>query len=213
MLSLTLQIAPNGTLPACLTVRSQHSLQDALQHISQHTVEYTLNCTSQPLPVCLSQPVYSSSQDGSKYTLKYALEHTANCTGGHHAVCLTSSQVLPQDNLKYPLRREVTLDFNWQYAAQWTPTCSIPRLAAVQILDARKNLDGGMCREVTCRWAVEGVSHVACGRWLVVYVSQNDDIGWYHTLILILCIATTTRSHNALIVQFWQQQPMIRQES
>jgi len=45
MLSRTLPIALDGTLPACLTVRSQVSSQDALNHTPEHAFKYTPNCT------------------------------------------------------------------------------------------------------------------------------------------------------------------------
>ena len=50
--SRTLLVAPDGTLPACLTVRSQVSSQDALKHTPEHALKYTPNCTrwhSQPV--------------------------------------------------------------------------------------------------------------------------------------------------------------------
>jgi len=45
MLSRTLPIALNGTLPACLTIRSQVSSQNALKHTPKHAFKYTPNCT------------------------------------------------------------------------------------------------------------------------------------------------------------------------
>jgi hypothetical protein len=51
MPSRTLPIALDGTLPGCLTVRSQVSSQDALKHTPKQALKYTPNCTewhSQP---------------------------------------------------------------------------------------------------------------------------------------------------------------------
>jgi hypothetical protein len=45
LLYYTLPIALDGTLPACLTVRSLVCSQNALTHTLQHALKYTPNCT------------------------------------------------------------------------------------------------------------------------------------------------------------------------
>jgi len=53
MLSRTLLITLNGTLPACLTVRSQVISQDALKHTPKHALIYSPNCTRWHTPSLL----------------------------------------------------------------------------------------------------------------------------------------------------------------
>ena len=44
MLSSILPIALDDTLPVCLTIRSQVSSQDVLNHTPEHALKYTPNC-------------------------------------------------------------------------------------------------------------------------------------------------------------------------
>ena len=48
MISRTLPIALDGTLPACLTVCSQVSSQDALKHTPEHALKYTIALDDTP---------------------------------------------------------------------------------------------------------------------------------------------------------------------
>jgi hypothetical protein len=79
MLSCTLPIAFDGTLPACLTVHSQVSSHDALKHIPQHTLKYTPNCTRWHTPSLLD----IHCQSHSKYVPKYTSEYVFKYTPGH----------------------------------------------------------------------------------------------------------------------------------
>jgi len=45
MLTRMLPLALDGTQPACLTVHSQTSSQEALKHTPEHALKYTPNCT------------------------------------------------------------------------------------------------------------------------------------------------------------------------
>jgi hypothetical protein len=45
ILPRTLPLALDGTHPACLTVRSHTSSQEALKHTPEHVLKYTPNCT------------------------------------------------------------------------------------------------------------------------------------------------------------------------
>jgi hypothetical protein len=91
MLSRTLSIALDGTLPACLTVRSQVSSQDALKHTPKHTLQYTPNCTRWHTPSLLDTRSQAHSKYAHKYTSEYVLEYTPghalkdsfNCTRWH----------------------------------------------------------------------------------------------------------------------------------
>jgi len=53
MLSRTLPIALDGTLPACWTIRSQVSSQNALKHTAEYALKYTPNCTRWHTPSLL----------------------------------------------------------------------------------------------------------------------------------------------------------------
>jgi len=55
----TLPIALKGTLPAFLTVRSQVSSQDALNHTPEHALKYTTNCTRWHTPSLLDYTLLS----------------------------------------------------------------------------------------------------------------------------------------------------------
>ena len=79
MLSRRLTIAPDGTLPACWTVRSQVSSQDDLKHTLEHALKYTPNCTLWHTPSLLNYSPPSkltrSSQVHSEYIRKYTPGH------------------------------------------------------------------------------------------------------------------------------------------
>ena len=54
----TLPIALDGTLPACCTVHSQVSSQDALNHTPEHALKYTLNYTRWHTPSLLHWEIH-----------------------------------------------------------------------------------------------------------------------------------------------------------
>ena len=53
MLSRTLSIAPNGTLPVCMTICSQVSSHNNLKHTPDHAFKYTPSCTRWHTPSLL----------------------------------------------------------------------------------------------------------------------------------------------------------------
>jgi hypothetical protein len=67
MLLRTLPIAPDGTLPASLTVRSQASSQDALKKHSPARSQHPI-APDRTLPACLTIHSHVSPQDTPKYT-------------------------------------------------------------------------------------------------------------------------------------------------
>ena len=73
---------------------------------------------------------------------------------------------------------------------EYAPACLIQRLAELQTPGTERREAGGVWRAVFGGW------RVACGRWWVAGV-QNLDVGQYHSLNLISCAATETRSHDA----------------
>ena len=87
MLSSTLPNALDGTLPACLTVRSQVSFQDALMHTPEHALQYAPNCTGWHTPSLLDCTLPSKlsrrSQVHSEYAPKYTSDYVLKYTPGH----------------------------------------------------------------------------------------------------------------------------------
>ena len=79
-LSRTLPFALNDTLPPCLTIRSQVSSQDALNHTPEDTLKYTPYCTRWHTPSLLDSTLPVSSQDTLKHTPEHALKYTPNLT-------------------------------------------------------------------------------------------------------------------------------------
>ena len=68
MLSRTLLIALDDTLPSCLAVHSQVSSQDALNHTPNHTLKYTPKC-----PRWHSQPAWLDTPKKALKTLPSTL--------------------------------------------------------------------------------------------------------------------------------------------
>ena len=68
MLSRTLTIALDDTLPACLTVHCQGTTQDNLQHTFEHALKYTPIALNDTLPACLTIRSQVSSQNAPNYT-------------------------------------------------------------------------------------------------------------------------------------------------
>jgi len=91
MLSRTLSIALNGTLPACSTVCCQGSANDDLKHTPKHALKYTLNCTRWHTPSLLDYTLPSQltrcyqvySEYILKYTPRHALKEGPNCARWH----------------------------------------------------------------------------------------------------------------------------------
>jgi len=210
------------TFLACLTVRSQVSSQDAPNRTRWHTPSL-LNCTlptmlsrrsplhsmtySQPawlyvpkfalktlpitldgtLPACLTVCSQVSSQDSLKHTPEHAFKYTPNSTRWH-------SQPTWLYAPKYTLKRQDTPNLSWLYAPMYAPVCSIQRLAELQAPGTRRREAGGGRR-------------VAGGGWLAVYGGWNHVVGRYHSLNLIIDMATVTKSHDASSSWCWQLQP------
>jgi len=77
MISRTLPNVLNGTLPACLTVRSQASSQDALKHTPEYALRYTPNCTRWYTPSLLDFMLPSTLSRGK--TLPISLDYMLPC--------------------------------------------------------------------------------------------------------------------------------------
>jgi len=77
MLSRTLPIALDGTLPASLTVHSQVSSQDALKHTLEHAHKYTPDCTRWHTLSLLDYTLPSKLSRGK--TLAISLEYKLPC--------------------------------------------------------------------------------------------------------------------------------------
>ena len=122
MLSRTLPIALDGTLPACLTIRSQVSYQDAPKYTPNILPSTPPSTFSSTLPSMLSR------------TLLIALDDIPP------AYLTVRSQVSSQDALKhtpghapkYTLQRQDTPNLTRLYAPMYAPGCSIQRLAELQ---------------------------------------------------------------------------------
>jgi len=111
MLSSTLPIALDGTLPACLTIRSQVSSHDSLNHTPEHALKYTPNCTRWHAPSVLDYTLPSK-------IWRHSQKHLRVRTQVHLRVAR-----------KYTRKMEDTPNLTWLYAPMYAPACSIQRLA------------------------------------------------------------------------------------
>jgi len=167
MLSRTLRIALDGTLPACLTIRSQVSFQDALKSTLSNTLPIALDDTS-----LLNYMVPSTLRVRSQVHLlvRSQVHHRACSQGRSELHSMAHSQpvcyeVSSQDALKHTpehaLKREDTLNLTSLYAPMYAPACSIWRLAELQTPVTRMREAGGVWRTVFSE------RRVACGVWRV----------------------------------------------
>jgi len=78
MLLRTLTLALDGTQPACLTVHSQTSAQEALKHTPEHALKYASNCTRWYTPSLFGSTLPSTLSRGT--TLPISLDHMLTCT-------------------------------------------------------------------------------------------------------------------------------------
>jgi hypothetical protein len=136
MFSSTLPIALDDTLPACLTIRSQVSSQDAPNHTPEHVLKYTPNCTrwntlsllDYTLPSKLSRRSQVHSVYAPKYTsdyvLKYtpghALQYAPNCTRWHTPNLLDCT--LPSNlSRRSQIHSEYASMYTSEYVLKYTP--------------------------------------------------------------------------------------------
>jgi len=78
MLPWTLTLALDGTQPACLTVHSQTSAQEALKHTPEQALMYASNCTGWYTP---SLPGSTLPSTLSRWkTLPISLDYMLTCT-------------------------------------------------------------------------------------------------------------------------------------
>jgi len=78
MLARTLTLALNGTQPACLTVHSHTSAQEALKHTPEHALKYASNCTRWYTPSLLGSTLPSTLSRGK--TLPISLDYMLTWT-------------------------------------------------------------------------------------------------------------------------------------
>ena len=72
MLPRTLTLALDGTQPACLTVHSQTSAQEALKHTPEQALKYTSNCTRWYTPSLVGSTLPSTLPISLDYGPMYA---------------------------------------------------------------------------------------------------------------------------------------------
>jgi len=168
MLSRTLSVALDGTLPACLTERSQLSSQDDLKHTLEHALKFTPNCTrwhtSSLLDYMLPSQLTRCSQVHSEYVFKYtpghALKDSFNCTRWHTPSLLGST-------FPSTLSRGKTLPISFDYMLP----CMLPGARSTDLLSCRSQAPGGGWR-------------VADGAWRMVdeIMTSVDIIVWTSSL-------------------------------
>jgi hypothetical protein len=78
MLLRTLTLALDGTQPACLTVYSHTSAQEALKHTPEHALKYASNCTRWYSPSLPGSTLPSTLSRGK--TLPISLNYMLTCT-------------------------------------------------------------------------------------------------------------------------------------
>ena len=226
-----LPIGLDGTLPACMTVHSQVSSQDALYHSTEHARKYTADCTichtasvldymlpsdlsgcSQSHPQACSQ-VHSQlhptahSQPARRDTLtKSALKtlrrRSPSTLPGTHPSPL---QVHSQQRKTLPISLDYLLTCILLHAqCRDLLSCRCQALHDVRLLAyGGHSLVGGGLR-VAC-----GLCRVAGGRWPAPYVGQYHDVGQDGCRNLISSVAPRRRSHDAWWSWCWRLQPQI----
>jgi hypothetical protein len=150
MLSSTLTIALDDTLPACVTMRSQ----DTLNHTPEHALKYTPNCTrrhaSSLLDYTLPSKLLRHSQEHlqvrTQVHLRVARKYILHCTR-----CHTPSLLGPM--LPNTLSRGKTLPISLDYMLPCMLLCARSR----DLLSCRRQAPGG-------------VKPVAGGGWAAAYV-------------------------------------------
>jgi len=116
------------------------------------------------LPACLTVRSQVSSQDALKHTPENALKYTPDCTRLH-------SQPTWLYAPKYTLKLQDPPKLTWLYAPMYAPTCSIQKLAELQMPGTgRLMADGGQS-------LADGGPRVACGRrHMLVEIMTSVDI-------------------------------------
>jgi len=210
-LSSTLPIALDDTLPACLTVRSQVSCQDAPKY-TEYVLKYTPGHAPKEAHTCTRWHTASLldctlPNQRSRSSQVHSWASSQVCFQLHS---MAHSQPTWLYSSKYTFKREDTPNLTWLYARMYPPACSIQRLAELQKPGTGRHQlqapDSGRSEAGAVWWAVFGRRHVGFG------VSQmaggvwwpNHGIGRYKSLNLIFSTATKTRSHNASWSSCWQ---------
>jgi hypothetical protein len=139
MLSRTLPIALDGTLPACCTVHFQVSSQDALKHTPKHALKYSPNCTRWHTP---SLPDYTLPSKLSRHSEEQLRVRT---------------QVHLRVACKYTLKREDTCYLTLLYSPMYAPACLIQRLPELQKPGTgSREAYGGQCGAACGVWQMAG---------------------------------------------------------
>jgi len=143
-------VALDGTLPACLTVRSQASPQDALKHTAEHALKYTRNCTRWHTPSLLDCTLPSKISRYSQVHLQVPLKYAPNCTRWYtpslHAAMPPST-----------LSREKTLPMSLDYMLP----CMLLHAGSRDLLSCRHQAPGGV------RLVVYGMQCLVGDEWRV----------------------------------------------
>jgi len=197
VLSSTLPIALDGTLAACLTVCSQVSSLDALNHTPEHPLKYTPNCTRwhSPSPLDCTPPSTLSrhSQEHLWVPPKYTSELLARTLWRGKTFPISLYYLIPCILLHAQLRDLLS--------------CRCQELRGVRLVTYGGHSFAGSELRAECRvWRVAG------GRWPTAYSGQHHDFGWYDHLNLIFRVATRTKSHDVSRSWCWQLQAQILQE-
>jgi len=144
MLRRTLTLALDGTQPACLTVHSQTSAQEALKHTPGHALMYASNCTRWYTPSLHGSTLPSTLSTGK--TLPISLDYMLTCT------------------LLHARSRDL---LSCRSQAPGGASC---RRQAVRGVSCRRQAPGGV-RQVAYggQCLAGGMWHVVCCRWRVAY--------------------------------------------
>ena len=146
MLSRTLPIALDGTLPECFTVGSQVSSQDTLKHLPSTLSNAVPIAHDDTLPACLTIRSQVSSQDTPKYTLsthpstppsRFQLHSWVHCQVQSQLHSMAHSQPAwltlssnlskqSQEHLQVCTQAHllVALKYTPEYTLKYTPNCT-----------------------------------------------------------------------------------------
>jgi len=183
--------------------RCQVSSQAGLKHTPEHALKYTPNCTwwhSQPTWLYTSKYGLKTL---SKYPPKYAPKYSPNYTRCHTPILLDYT-------LPIMLSR-CSQVHSWAHSPFHSPEATHFQshlTTCFRVCFWMLNSETG--------WAAGARHQEADGRWWEAWGGRqvadgggwNHDIGWYHSLKLLCCSATVTRSHVASCSWYWQLQPV-----
>jgi len=169
MLSNTLLIALDCTLPAYLTVHSRVSSQDALKYTPRHVLKHTPNCTRWYTAWLLGSPLPNTRWSSLDSMVSWTLLHAQSGD-------LLSCRRQPAGGV-----RVVAYVRQCLVCGQWG-VCSVLCMACGlwHVAHSMWHVTCGMWRVACGMWCVVcGMWHVACGMWHVVCgVRRVSCGGW-----------------------------------